>query len=125
MITDQELQSIEEKLIRISAFPWKCEKSVAGEWWITSPDDSDHQYSSEYEPIFESSGTIPQLGVDGQFIAESPEIVLHLIVEIRRLHKNVAEYVDVIHGGRSSKLQEMDLTDLGIPPANKQMKPTC
>lgn len=84
-ITERELQEIEKLLGEISPYPWRCEKTVPGEWWITSPDDSDHDYRSDYEPIFESSGTIPQFGIDGKFIAQSPEIVVHLIGEIRRL----------------------------------------
>ncbi len=85
MITKQELQEIEKTLDEISPFPWRCEKTASGEWWITSPDDSDHQFRADYEPIFESSGTIPQLGVDGEFIAKAPEVVRRLINEVRRL----------------------------------------
>lgn len=85
MITEQELQKIEKALDEISPFPWRCEKTASGEWWITSPDDSDHEYRADYEPIFESSGTISQLGIDGEFIAQSPKVVRRLINEVRRL----------------------------------------
>ncbi len=84
-ITEQELQEIEKMLGEISPYPWRCEKTVPGEWWVTSPDDSDHEYREDYEPIFESSGTIPQFGIDGNFIARSPEIVRRLMMEVRRL----------------------------------------
>lgn len=86
MITEQELQEIEKILDEISPYPWRCEKTASGEWWITSPDDSDHEYREDYEPIFESSGTIAQFGADGDFIARSPEIVKYLLDEIRRLN---------------------------------------
>lgn len=86
MITEQELKDLEKILNEISPFPWRCEKTAPGEWWITSPDDSDHEYRADYEPIFESSGTIPQLGIDGDFIAKSPEVVRRLIDEVRRLY---------------------------------------
>ena len=84
-ITEQELQEIEKMLGEISPYPWRCEKTVPGVWWVTSPDDSDHEYREDYESIFESSGTIPQFGIDGNFIARSPEIVRRLMMEVRRL----------------------------------------
>lgn len=86
-MTEQELQELEKMLSEISPHPWRCEETMPGEWWITSPDDSDHDYRSDYEPIFESSGIIPQFGIDGNFIAQSPEIVGCLIDEIRRLRR--------------------------------------
>ncbi len=92
-MTDQELKEIEKMLAEISPYPWRCEATVPGEWWITSPDDSDHEYRADYEPIFESSGTIPQFGIDGNFIARSPEIISRLIDEVRRLSEQVAEQV--------------------------------
>ncbi len=84
-ITEQELQKIEKALGEISSYPWQCEKTAPGEWWITSPDNSDHDYRSDYEPIFESSETIPQFGIDGEFIAQAPEIISRLVDEVRRL----------------------------------------
>lgn len=88
MITEQQLQEIERQLDKISPFPWRCEKTASGEWWITSPDDSNHQFRADYEPIFESSGRIPQFGIDGEFIAKSPEIMRRLVNEVRRLLDN-------------------------------------
>jgi len=82
-MTEDRLKEIEKKLEWISPFPWKCIKTVGGEYWITAPDDSEHDYREEYEPIYESSGTTAQLGIDGKFIAESPEIIQALIHEIR------------------------------------------
>ena len=81
---EDKLQDIETMLNKISPYPWRCEKTVPGEWWITSPDDSDHESRADFEPIYESSGTVPQLGIDGDFIAQSPEIVRELISVIRR-----------------------------------------
>ncbi len=85
MISEKELQAIEKELNEISPFPWRCEKTTPGEWWITAPDDSDHEFREDFEPIFESSGTPPQFGVDGNFIAKSPEIIERLVKEIRNL----------------------------------------
>lgn len=89
-MTEQELREIEKTLDKISPYPWRCEKTIPGEWWITSLDDSDHEHREDYEPIFESSGTIPQFGIDGNFIARSPEIVSRLIDEVRKLSGQVA-----------------------------------
>ena len=85
MITNQELENIEKSLKQISPHPWRLTRTKGGEWWITAPDNTDHDYREGHEPIFESSGTIPQLGIDGAFIAKSPEIITELILEIRRL----------------------------------------
>lgn len=82
MITRQELQEIAETLNRISSYPWRCEKTVFGEWWITAPDNSDHEYGDDYEPIFKSSRTTLQSWVDGEFIAKAPEIIELLVNEL-------------------------------------------
>ena len=77
-ITDQQLNQIEDSLQEISPYPWKCEKIAGGEYWITAPDSSDHEYRSGYEPMFESSGTPKQFGIDGEFMAKSPEVIMSI-----------------------------------------------
>jgi hypothetical protein len=80
----ERLQEIEERLQQISQFPWKLQTTAGGEFWITVPDNSDHDFREDFEPIYESSGRSPQLHIDGKFLAESPEIIQELVREIRR-----------------------------------------
>ena len=85
MITQEQLYEVQKMLMSISRYPWKCEKTATGEWWITAPNDSDHEFRVDYEPIYESSGTVKQLGVDGRFLAQAPAIIERMMVEIMEM----------------------------------------
>ena len=84
------INEIEFMLSGISPYPWKITRTVSGEYWVCAPDNSDHDYRSDYEPIYESSGTIPQLKTDGEFIAAAPEIIRQLLSEVKLLRELVA-----------------------------------
>ena len=53
------------------AGPLRAEQTAGGEWWITAPDDSDHDFREDYEPIFESSGTGPEFEKWAKLIVEA------------------------------------------------------
>ena len=82
---DKSLDAIERALCDISPYPWKHTQTSSGEWWITAPDDSDHDFRNDYEPIFESSGTGEQFRLDAQFIALAPEIIEMLLRDLRAI----------------------------------------
>lgn len=55
--------------------PWKAEQTAGGEWWITAPDSSDHDYRDDYEPIFEASGVGPSFEHDAKLAAAAPDLL--------------------------------------------------
>lgn len=69
MITQGEVNIIEQRLANITPGEWRVTQTASRDWWITAPRESDSDYVDEYEPIFESSGNAPQFGVDAEFIA--------------------------------------------------------
>lgn len=73
------IEKLTQQLTEISPWPWGFTKTAGGEYWVTSPDDSDHEHREDYEPIFESSGTIPQFRIDAEFIANAPFIISKLL----------------------------------------------
>jgi hypothetical protein len=40
--------------------PLQAHQTASGEWWIMAPDDSDHDFRDDFEPIFEASGVGPE-----------------------------------------------------------------
>lgn len=55
--------------------PLKAEKTAGGEWWITAPDDSDHEFREDFEPIFESSGVgFPEFETYARLFAAAPKL---------------------------------------------------
>lgn len=64
--------------------PWKAKQTAGGEWWIMAPDDSDHDFRDDYEPIFESSGTGLNFEADAHLIAVAPEMYDYIKIRADR-----------------------------------------
>lgn len=50
--------------------PLQAHQAAGGEWWIMAPDDSDHDFRDDFEPIFESSGTGPEFERWAKYIVD-------------------------------------------------------
>lgn len=54
--------------------PWKAHQTAGGEWWVMAPDETDHDFRDDSEPIFESSGVAPDFEHDAKLMAAAPEL---------------------------------------------------